>query len=259
MIAPFRSPKPLVAAIHLPPSLSYASFPGVERALEQFGADLDACVQGGMDGILLENENDKPHTLLVSKAQVAWLTRVALFATSRTKLPVGLNVQRIDWDATLAVAAAAELPFVRLDTFVDKVVMQEEEVALSPKEIRALRSQLKAERVSLWTDIHVKHATFIDKKSLEESAGEAMREGAGALLISGSRTGEAPNTEDFIRIRKAHPKAPLVVASGLTRENAHILAPLSDAAIVGTSLKEGDRVSVSRVSDLVEEWKRASA
>lgn len=258
MISPFRTPKPLIAAIHLPPSLSYDSFRGADRSLAEFGADLAACVEGGMDGILLENENDKPHTLLVSKAQVAWLTRVALFATERTKLPVGLNVQRIDWDATLAVAAAAELPFLRLDTFVDMVVMQGEEVALIPKEIRALRSQLKAERVSLWTDIHVKHATFIDKKSLEESAGEAMREGAGALLISGSRTGEAPNTEDFLRIRKAHPNAPLVVASGLTKENAPILAPLCDAAIVGTSLKDGERISVARVRELVEAWKNSS-
>ncbi len=259
MISPFSKPKPLIAAIHLPPSLSYESFRGVQRSLDEFAADLDACVAGGLDGILLENENDKPHTLMVSKAQVAWLTRVAVFASSRTKLPVGLNVQRIDWDATLAVAAAAELPFVRLDTFVDKVVMQGETIALDPRAILALRAQLKAERVALWTDIHVKHATPVDPMPLEASAAMALKEGAAALLISGGRTGEAPNTEDFVRIRKAIPSAPLVIASGLTKENARVLAPLADAAIVGTSLKDGERVSLSRVKELVSAWQNASA
>ena len=117
MISPFRTPKPLIAAIHLPPSLSYDSFRGADRSLAEFGADLAACVEGGMDGILLENENDKPHTILVSKAQVAWLTRVASYLRERLDVPLGINVQRIDWDATLAIAAAAELAFVRLDTF----------------------------------------------------------------------------------------------------------------------------------------------
>ena len=259
MIAPFSTQKPLIAAIHLAPSLSYESFHGVQRSLDEFAADLDACIAGGLDGILLENENDKPHTLMVGKAQVAWLTRVAVFARSRTALPVGLNVQRIDWDATLAVAAAAELPFVRLDTFVDKVVMQGETIDLDPAAIRALRASLRAEHIALFTDIHVKHATPVDAMPLEESARVALREGAAALLISGNRTGEAPNTNDFARIRKAIPSAPLVIASGLTKENASVLAPLADAAIVGTSLKEGERVSLARVKELVSAWKRACA
>src|SRR6185503_5034765 len=73
----FGATPPLVAVVHLPPSLSLAGFPGRDAALAAVCADVDAAVRAGVDAVLLENDADEPHTAVVSKAQVAWLTMQA--------------------------------------------------------------------------------------------------------------------------------------------------------------------------------------
>src|SRR5262249_37154078 len=128
----FPAHPPIVGVIHLPPSLSYPSFPGRAEALGALRRDVSALVKGGADAVLIENDNDKPHTLVVSKAQVAWLTQAACATREQTSAPVGIGVQRIDWEATLAIAAAAGLDFVRLDVFVDRVVMLDTDVRVRP-------------------------------------------------------------------------------------------------------------------------------
>ena len=254
----FSAP-PIVGVIHLPPSLGYETFPGTAPGLKALRADLSALMQGGIDGVLLENDNDRPHTLEVSKAQVAWLTRAASEARSVCALPLGIGVQRIDWEAALAVAAAANLDFVRLDVFVDRVRMLEQEVAVDPQAVLRLRQRLKAERVQLWTDVHVKHATLIDRTSIEESARVAAASGSDAVLVTGARTGEPPDLDELRRARTAaHPK-PVLIGSGLDAAGAGRLAPFADGTLVGTALLQDGRARLERVREVVAAWRAACA
>lgn len=246
--------KPLVGAIHLAASLGYEKFPGHETALRGMQDDIDAMFRGGLDGVLLENENDKPHTLTIDKAAVAWLTRLALAARASTLLPLGINVQRIDWEATLAIAAAAKLDFIRLDVYVDRVKMQGEVVEVDPSAVLALRKRLGAEHVELWTDIHVKHSEILSSGSIGESAARAEKAGSAALLVTGARTGEPPSMEDLRAAKQGAPHRPVIIASGLNPENAARLAPHADGAVVGTSLKDGGRVSLEKTRALVAAW-----
>lgn len=248
----------LVAALHLPPSLSYASFPGTSDALALALGDMKAALEAGADAILLENELDKPHTLVVSKAQVAWLARVCTELRARTEVPVGINVQRIDWEATLALAAACDLDFVRLDVFVDRVRMQGEVVEIVPAQVRALRDALGGE-YELFTDVHVKHAELLDALTLGESVARALDEGASGVIISGMRTGHAPSEADLAEARRHARGRPVIIGSGLTEGNASSLAAHADMAIVGTSLMEGGRVVVDRARPVVDAWRRACA
>ena len=62
-------------------------------------------------------------------------------AATRTRLALGINVQRMDWRTTFAVAATAELDLVRLDTLVDRVRMEGEVVAPDPAQRAAERQQ----------------------------------------------------------------------------------------------------------------------
>lgn len=211
----------------------------------------------GVDGIVLENDADKPHTLTVNKAQVAWLTRLATEARQQTVLPLGIGVQRIDWEAALAVACAASLELVRLDVFVDRVRMQDEEVELSPKKVRAFRSDLRAYSVEIWADVHVKHAELVSDTTLAESARRAAVEGAAAVSITGRRTGEPPDVEDLKIARSSVESAAVVIGSGLTPENASSLAPYADGAMVGTSMMSEGRVERGRVEAMVKAWRRA--
>ena len=255
----FAARPPLVGVVHLAPSLSYATFPGRTAALDGLRSDLAALAAGGIDGVLLENDNDKPHTLTVSKAQVAWLTQAACVAREATTLPVGIGVQRIDWEATVAIAAAAGLDFVRLDVFVDRVRMLDQDVAVDPAAVLSLRTALRAESVQLWTDVHVKHAELVGSSPIEASAREAAARGSDAVLVSGTRTGEPPDLGELERARGGAAPVPILIGSGLTAELAPALAPHADGAVVGTSLKEGDRISAAKVARVVEAWQRACA
>lgn len=248
----------LVAALHLPPSLSYPSFPGTSDALALALADMTVALEAGADAILLENELDKPHTLVVNKAQVAWLSRVCTELRQRTTAPVGINVQRIDWEATLALAAACDLDFVRLDVFVDRVRMQDELVEIVPAKVRAMRAALGGE-YELFADVHVKHAELLDARSLGESVALAVGEGASGVIISGPRTGHPPSEADLAVARHHSGGRPVLIGSGLTAENAAALAAHADMAIVGTSLMEGGRVVAERAERVVSAWSEACA
>lgn len=247
----------LVAALHLPPSLSLSGFPGRDAAMRAIERDVETALDGGSDAILLENENDKPHTLLVSKAQIAWLTEVCSYVRRLTRAPVGLNVQRIDWEANLAIAVAAELDFVRLDVFVDRVRMQGEDVMVDPREVMRYRASLGGDAVSLFTDVQVKHAELLSVRPLEESAREASLAGAEVVIVTGERTGQPPSRADLEAARRGAEGARIAIGSGLDAANARGLAAFADLAIVGTSLKEGDRISRDRVRAVVAAWRDA--
>jgi membrane complex biogenesis BtpA family protein len=246
-----------IACIHLCPSLSYPAFPGRVRALELLAADVSAALEGGADAILLENDNDRPHTLTVSKAQVAWITQAACMTRAMTRVPVGLGVQRVDWEATIGIAVAAGLEFVRLDVFVDEVRMLEQSVKVDPADVTKMRRSLGGESVRLFTDVHVKHADLLSTASIEESARAAIACGSDAVVVTGAFTGREPDVGDLDRVRAAIGPAPVAIGSGLTPENAGMLARHADLAIVGTSLKEGDRVSAVRVRRAVDAWRAA--
>ncbi|MBI2897928.1 MAG: hypothetical protein HYY06_30495 [Deltaproteobacteria bacterium] len=250
---------PLFACVHLPPSPGCQGFAGRAASLRDLGADLAALldVTPHVDGILLENENDKPHTLNVSKAQVAWLTLLAMEARRRTALPLGIGVQRIDWEAALAVAAAARLDMVRLDVWVDRVRMQGQEVSVDSRQVREIREALDARAVALWTDVHVKHAELVCAKDLAASVDDAIKEGSAAVLVTGERTGTPPAVGDLDEARRvAAGRVPVYAASGLDATNASELGAHCDGAIVGTAMKEGPRVSVERARRIVGAWRR---
>jgi membrane complex biogenesis BtpA family protein len=240
----------LIGCVHLAPSLGTPSFPGAETALAMLDADLDALA--GVDAVLLENENDKPHTLTVNHSQLAWLTRVAAHARARLAVPLGINVQRVDWEAAFAIAEAVGLDFVRQDVLVDRVRMQGELVELDAAAVMARRPR----GVRVFADVHVKHAELVDPTPLAESAARAVAAGADAVLITGQHTGQPPLVDD---LRAAHAGRPVYIGSGLSPENARTLAPYCDGAVVGTSLMERGRVTHARVAAMVEAWRTACA
>jgi membrane complex biogenesis BtpA family protein len=250
-------PRPLVAVVHLPPSPGCRGHLGTAGSRDALARDLDA-LGDGFDAVLLENDNDEPQMLEVDKAPVAFITRLAALAKERLGRPVGVNVQRIDWKAALAVAAAAELEFVRLDVFVDRVRMLDVPVEVEPHRVLEERARLGVEGVQLWTDVHVKHAEVESDFSIDESARRAAEQGADAILVTGVRTGVAPSIEELASV-KAAVDLPVVVGSGLTSAGADALLAHADAALVGTALKREGRVDPARVREVVDAWRRAAS
>jgi membrane complex biogenesis BtpA family protein len=250
--------RPLIGVAHLPPSLGRPGFAGPERALSWIEEDLRALVEGGCDAVMLENEHDDPTALTVSRTQVAWLARVAAHARARCDRPLGLNVQRIDWEASISIAAAAELDMIRLDVFVDRVRMAGHDAIVEPAEVLRLRSALGADRVLLLTDVQVKHAESVGALSITSSARRARGAGSDAVIVTGDRTGEPPSIADLAAAREGAAPLPVLVGSGFDADNARALAPHAAGVLVGTSMMRDGRIDSERVARVVSAWRSAS-
>lgn len=244
--------------IALPPLLGYPEFAGVDAAIERALGDLDTLQRGGVDGVCVENDYDRPHQLTVGPEIVASFTRIAGEIAKHASVPVGLEVLLNDWRASLAIARVIDASFVRLDFFVDRVRIAAGVIEPEADAVFAYRKHISAEHVALFTDIQVKHSELLEPgKSLATSARQAITHGADALIVSGRVTGDGPTQADLREAREAAADFPVLVGSGTTPQNVRNLFQYADGAIVGTSLKNSmaahERVVSQRVTLLMDE------
>jgi len=253
----FPNAKSIIGMIALPPLLGYPEFTDMDAVIERALGDLDTLQQGGVDGVCVENDYDRPHQLIVGPEIVASFVRVALEVTRHASVPVGLEVLLNDWRASLAIAKVTGAQFIRLDFFVDKVRIQAGVIEPEPDAVITYRKQIKAENVALLTDIQVKHSELVEPgKSLSTSTQQAILHGADAVIVSGKVTGDSPALVDLSEVRKAAVDFPVLAGSGTTPHNVRNLFRYADGAIVGTALKismeSQERVVAERVRQLMD-------
>lgn len=249
----FPRPRPLIGMIALPPLPGYPAFTSMDALVDAALDDLAALEAGGVDGVLVENDFDQPHTLTVGPEIVAAMTRVTREVVGRARVPVGCEVLLNDWRASLGVAAAAGARFIRLDFFVDRVRSKLGVIEPEPDAIVDYRRHLRAEPVLIFADLQVKYSTPVGgPKPMAQSAREAAMAGADAVIVTGAETGIGPSVDDLAEARAGG--VPVLIGSGLDPANAPTLAPSADGYIVGTSMRSGraatDRVVVDRVRAL---------
>ncbi|MEX2649711.1 MAG: BtpA/SgcQ family protein [Alphaproteobacteria bacterium] len=251
----FPAQKPIIGVIHLPALPGYPNSPGLDAAVAKALADTAALEAGGADGILVENEYDRPHTLLAARESIACMTRITaeVVAVARRAV-VGAEILINDPEASLAVALAAGARFMRTDYFVDPMKRPEYGGAMriDPAGLMAYRERIGANAVLVLADIQVKYATMTIERSLAESARLARAAGADAVIVSGERTGQPPTVEDVARAKQGAGAMPVLIGSGLDAANARALLTIADGAIVGTSLKFGEHIAAERVRGVVE-------
>lgn len=253
----FPNPKSVIGMIALPPLLGYPEFTSMDAVIERALSELDTLQQGGVDGVCVENDYDRPHQMTVGPEIVAPFTRVANEVAQHANVPVGLEVLLNDWRASLAIAKVIGAGFVRLDFFVDRVRIKAGVIEPEPQAVLAYRKQIRAENVALLTDIQVKYSELLEPgKSLSTSARQAIERGADAVVVSGKITGDSPTPDDLRELREAAADFPVLVGSGTTPQNVRDLFRYADGAIVGTALKNGtgtqERVVAERVKKLMD-------
>lgn len=238
--AVFSTPKPIIGMIHLPALPGYPGSKGINYTIRRAVADLRALEDGGADGVLIENEHDRPHRVEAAPETIAAMTRItrAVVQESETVV-VGCEILLNDPRASLAVARMAGAQFIRTDYFVDRMTRPEYgEFAIDPDALLKYRSQIGAERVLILADIQVKYASMVTPRSLRESAALARIKGADAVIVTGDASGDAPTVE-HLRESAGH-GLPVLIGSGLRLDNAEALLAECDGAIVGTSIiKDG--------------------
>ena len=254
----FRQSKPLIAVCHLPPLPDYPHSPGIDAIRAHALADLALLERAGFDGILLENEHDRPHRVTAEPATVEAMHHLtAEAAMAARNVLVGCEILLNDPHASMAVCHGAGGRFIRTDYFVDRMMRPEYgEFDVNPDALIAFRREIKAQDVLILADIQVKYATMLDKRSLQESARLAALHHADAVVVTGRETGDAPSIGQLREARAgiagSGRQVPVLIGSGLDADNAEELLAECDGAIVGTALMTGGRMDPAKLESLLE-------
>lgn len=238
--------KLLIGVVHLKPlpgSPRYAGNPARSGAslaaiIKSAVADAKAYERGGAHAVIIENFGDAPFAKSnVGPETVAAMATAGRAVRNSIKLPIGFNVLRNDARAALALCAACGGSFMRVN--VHTGAMLTDQGIIEGDAYGTLRYR---ERVcpdaQIYADVHVKHAMPLADFPIEESAHDTLERGlADALIISGTGTGVAADITEVQRVRKASPRAKILLGSGITVKNAREFLRFADGVIVGTSLK----------------------
>lgn len=265
----FKTKRPIIGAIHFMPLLGYKNYQGLDKILNVALRDLKALEEGGVNGIIVENNYDVPHKIFVDPETIVCMTYLTTEIVKRTKLPVGVSVLWNDYKAALSIAKISGGKFIRVPVFVDDVKTQYGDVFGEPDKVIKYRNMIKADKIVILTDIHVKHAKLLSKFSLEESTKNAIREGSDAIIVTGAWTGDEPSLDDLKSVRTAADNFPVFIGSGATENNIEKLMQYADGVIVGTSLKTGkknkkhvnikgetERIDLAKVKKFVKKFRK---
>jgi len=256
----FRAKIPLIGNLHLPPLVGTPRYRGesmtaiVDRALR----DADAFMNGGMDGIIIENHGDipflKPNE--IGPEIIAAMSAIATRVVGAVDVPVGINLLANAAIGGLAIAKASGARFIRVNQWVNAYIANEGLVEGESARALRYRKQIEAEDVAIFADVHVKHGShaIVGDRPVSEQASDVEFYDADVTIASGNRTGDAVPEEEIRSIRSGT-GLPVIAGSGITVANAATILPLLDGAIVGSSLKVGgvwwNCVELERVAALV--------
>lgn len=252
----FPGPDIIIGMIHLPPLPGFPDTKGIDHAIRHAVADLRVLEDGGVDGVLIENEYDRPHQVEAAPETIAAMTRITRAVVQESeRAVVGCEILLNDPKASLAVAAMAGASFIRTDYFVDRMTRPEYgEFEIDPDALLDYRRSIDADDVLILADIQVKYATMIEPRPLGESATAAYQKGADALVVTGNASGHAPTIEHLRN--SACSGLPVLVGSGFNPGNAASLLTWCDGAIVGTSLMRNKSVDESALEFLMSKISR---
>jgi membrane complex biogenesis BtpA family protein len=249
--------KILIGVVHLKPLPGSPRWQGDLQSILDFAvADARAYEQGGAQAVFIENFGDVPFTKgQVAPETIATMTAVGCAIRAAIRLPIGFNVLRNDAPAALALCIACGGDFIRVNVHTGAMLTDQGLIEGDAYHTLRYRERVKP-GVQIFADVHVKHAVPLGNWTLEDSAHDTLERGlADALIISGVGTGRAAELKDVERVRRACPKAKLLIGSGVNAANVKHYLRYADGVIVGSSLKRAgklaNQVDAKRVAELV--------
>ncbi len=236
----FSSLKPVIGMIHIgalpgTPANSQSVAEIIAQALREAALYRNA----GVDGIAIENMHDVPYLRgEVGPEIVAAMALVGQAVKVESSLPVGIQILAGANLEAMAVAHAANLDFIRAESFVFAHVADEGWIESSAAKLLRYRKQIGAERVQVWADVKKKHSSHaitadISLGGMAETV-EFMR--GDAVIITGGVTGDPPQLADVAEA-KAHCRLPVVLGSGVDDKNISEFWPNADGFIIGSFFK----------------------
>lgn len=237
--------KVFIGVVHLWPLPGSPRWDGDLEALIEFAVnDAKAFERGGAHAVCIENFGDAPFTKgSVGAETIAAMTAAGRAVRTAVKLPVGFNVLRNDTRTALALCAACGGSFIRVNVHCGAMLTDQGLIEGDAHGTLRYRQRISP-ATQIFADVHVKHAVPLGDSAIEDSARDTIERGlADALIVSGKGTGLATNLADVEHVRRACPKAKMLIGSGVTPENARDYLRLANGVIVGSSLKKAGKLS----------------
>jgi len=264
----FGVDKPLIGTIHLDPLPGAPRYVGaairdiVRRAVE----DASRYVDGGIDGLIVENEGDIPFLKpdQVGHETVAVMSVITAAVVEAVEVPVGVLCLANATLQSIAIAKAGGARFVRANQWANAYIANEGFIEGSAATSLRYRAAIDARHVRVFADVHVKHGShaIVADRSIAELTHDTEAFDADVLIATGQRTGD-PTTVEEVRQISAVASRPLLVGSGLDAGNAESLMSVADGAIVGSAMKKDgvwwNPVSVARTRAIVDAVGRVRA
>ena len=238
----FGRSKVVIGVVHLAPLPGAPRHDGqsVEAIYQRGLADTRAYLEGGLDGVIVENHGDVPF----SKPDDIGPETSAHMAVAADRIrrefgkPIGINVLANAALPALAIASAAGAGFIRVNQWANAYVANEGLVEGEAARAMRYRAGLRANGVKIFADVHVKHGAhaIVGDRPIEEQVRDLAFFDADAIIATGQRTGHAADI-DYIRMIKKASHLPTLVGSGVTLDNVNDILGVVDGVIVASSLK----------------------
>ncbi|MGD0984588.1 MAG: BtpA/SgcQ family protein [Acidimicrobiales bacterium] len=237
----FGVQKPIIGMVHLwplPGSPGYTGY-GMVCILDNARRDAEALLEGGVDGLMVENMWDAPYRVGADVDPEAMTAQAvaARAVVEMTDKPVGVNVVHNGGLVTLAIAVAAGAQFIRVCILTGSRLWDTGELDHGcGADLLRKRKELDAEHIKLFCDVDKKHSLPFPGLDLETHIEWTEFYRPDALIVSGRMTGDAPKVEKVRRARELATR-PILMGSGTTAANVGEFLKYADGAIVGSSLK----------------------
>jgi membrane complex biogenesis BtpA family protein len=255
----FGTDKPFIGVIHLLPLPGSSRWDGrLAPIYERAEQEAIALTTGGADGIIIENFFDAPFTKgRLDAVTISTFSIVISRIMALTNKPIGINCLRNDGLSSLAIAAATQAQFIRVNALTGAMVTDQGIIEGIAHELLLYRQHLGASKsIKIFADVLVKHASPLGFNNdicriAQDTKNRAL---ADALIISGHSTGDPPLLEDLESVRAVLPDCPLLAGSGVDQNNLSKILNIADGAIIGTALKRQNilenPIDVKQVRDI---------
>jgi membrane complex biogenesis BtpA family protein len=252
--------KPVIGMLHLPALPGSPGYGGSMALIrDAMMRDVEWLVEGGVNGLMIENFGDVPfYPGRVPAHVVAHITALAaMVKRTAPLLPLGINVLRNDGLSALAAAHAAGADYIRVNVLCGARVADQGLLQGIAHDLLRLRAELKAESIKIFADVDVKHSAALAERALADEVDDTVHRGlADALIVSGAGTGKATDPEKVRQVKAAAKGTPVFLGSGVTPATLPQLLPHADGFIVGTYFKKdgiaSNHVDPRRVRELMK-------
>jgi len=232
----FGVDRPVLGGMLLPP------LPGAPRSAMSVFDIADRAVQeardfeaAGVRGVTLENVGDNPFPRdRAADETVAAFAVIAAAVRRAVSIPIGINVMRNSWSAAMAIAAAVDAQYIRINVLGDALASDQGIIQGCASELLRFRRNLGAENIRIFADVDCKHGGPLTTRPLDVIAKDtAYRQMADVLLVTGTDSDTPPVLTDIETVKAAVPDVPVVIASGMSDSSVD-LVKACDGTTIGT-------------------------